>query len=162
MNLWLFKTYLYLSTYCISLYYLAKFLVSISKFRYADVIFFFNSIRIFSLAAFLCVLGVLPLNYFGQDMLHVRIPSASLETFTIGNVQERSRWWAMELLLQDYTCLTLIAQILNMTSYVIIFSWYLILYCLLVLVCSKLFTPSVCKYLSLGYYSSTNFKLSFL
>ncbi|EEE59670.1 CSC1-like protein RXW8 isoform X1 [Oryza sativa Japonica Group] len=50
------------------------------------------SIRIFSLAAFLCVLGVLPLNYFGQDMLHVRIPSASLETFTIGNMQERSRW----------------------------------------------------------------------
>ncbi|XP_006650401.1 CSC1-like protein At1g10090 isoform X3 [Oryza brachyantha] len=50
------------------------------------------SIRIFSLAACLCVLGVLPLNYFGQDMLHVRIPSASLETFTIGNMQERSRW----------------------------------------------------------------------
>ncbi|KAF0909979.1 hypothetical protein E2562_001229 [Oryza meyeriana var. granulata] len=50
------------------------------------------SIRIFSLAAFLCVLGVLPLNYFGQDMLHVRIPSASLETFTIGNMEERSRW----------------------------------------------------------------------
>ncbi|CAN6309870.1 unnamed protein product [Urochloa humidicola] len=50
------------------------------------------SIRIFSLAAILCVFGVLPLNYFGQDMHHVRIPSASLETFTIGNVQERSRW----------------------------------------------------------------------
>ncbi|KAL5219695.1 hypothetical protein ABZP36_020379 [Zizania latifolia] len=50
------------------------------------------SIRIFSLAAFLCVFGVLPLNYFGQDMIHVRIPSATLETFTIGNMQERSRW----------------------------------------------------------------------
>lgn len=50
------------------------------------------SIRIFSLAAILCVFGILPLNYFGQDVDHVRIPSASLETFTIGNVQERSRW----------------------------------------------------------------------
>ncbi|CAD6206146.1 unnamed protein product [Miscanthus lutarioriparius] len=50
------------------------------------------SIRIFSLAAILCIFGVLPLNYFGQDMHHVRIPSASLETFTIGNVEERSRW----------------------------------------------------------------------
>ncbi|XP_062214990.1 CSC1-like protein RXW8 [Phragmites australis] len=50
------------------------------------------SIRIFSLAAILCVFGVLPLNYFGQDMHHVWIPAASLETFTIGNVQERSRW----------------------------------------------------------------------
>ncbi|KAJ1294207.1 hypothetical protein BS78_01G128100 [Paspalum vaginatum] len=50
------------------------------------------SVRIFSLAAILCVFGVLPLNYFGQNMDHVRIPSASLETFTIGNVQERSRW----------------------------------------------------------------------
>uniref|UniRef100_A0ACD5W9L0 Uncharacterized protein n=1 Tax=Avena sativa TaxID=4498 RepID=A0ACD5W9L0_AVESA len=50
------------------------------------------SIRIFSLAAILCVFGILPLNYFGQDMHHVLIPSASLETFTIGNVQEKSRW----------------------------------------------------------------------
>ncbi|KAG8062066.1 hypothetical protein GUJ93_ZPchr0003g17413 [Zizania palustris] len=25
-------------------------------------------------------------------MIHVRIPSATLETFTIGNMQERSRW----------------------------------------------------------------------
>ncbi|KAL6637150.1 hypothetical protein ACP70R_024722 [Stipagrostis hirtigluma subsp. patula] len=50
------------------------------------------SIRIFSLAAILCVFGVLPLNYFGQNMHHVKIPSASLETFTIDNVQERSRW----------------------------------------------------------------------
>ncbi|KAK1645313.1 hypothetical protein QYE76_063118 [Lolium multiflorum] len=50
------------------------------------------SIRIFSLAAILCVFGILPLNYFGQDMNHVLIPSASLETFTIGNVKERSRW----------------------------------------------------------------------
>uniref|UniRef100_A0ACD6A3L6 Uncharacterized protein n=1 Tax=Avena sativa TaxID=4498 RepID=A0ACD6A3L6_AVESA len=50
------------------------------------------SIRIFSVAAILCVFGILPLNYFGQDMHHVLIPSASLETFTIENVQERSRW----------------------------------------------------------------------
>ncbi|OEL31572.1 CSC1-like protein RXW8 [Dichanthelium oligosanthes] len=59
--------------------------------RPADA-FIFNSMRIFSLAAILCVFGVLPLNYFGQDMHHDRIPSASLETFTIGNMQEKSRW----------------------------------------------------------------------
>ncbi|VAH95809.1 CSC1-like protein RXW8 isoform X2 [Triticum aestivum] len=50
------------------------------------------SIRIFSLAAILCLFGVLPLNYFGQDMQHERIPSASLETFTIGNMKEKSIW----------------------------------------------------------------------
>ncbi|KAL5225936.1 hypothetical protein ABZP36_012575 [Zizania latifolia] len=50
------------------------------------------SIRIFSLAALLCVFGILPLNYFGQDIHHVRIPSESLDIFTIGNVQLRSRW----------------------------------------------------------------------
>ncbi|CAM0875500.1 unnamed protein product [Alopecurus aequalis] len=52
----------------------------------------FNSIRIFSLAAILCVFGILPLNYFGQDMHHVLVASVSLETFTIGHVQARSRW----------------------------------------------------------------------
>ncbi|KAF7051991.1 hypothetical protein CFC21_060160 [Triticum aestivum] len=50
------------------------------------------SIRIFSLAAILCLFGVLPLNYFGQDMQHEQIPSASLETFTIGNMKEKSIW----------------------------------------------------------------------
>ncbi|CAM0875499.1 unnamed protein product [Alopecurus aequalis] len=50
------------------------------------------SIRIFSLAAILCVFGILPLNYFGQDMHHVLVASVSLETFTIGHVQARSRW----------------------------------------------------------------------
>ncbi|CAM0147183.1 unnamed protein product [Urochloa decumbens] len=50
------------------------------------------SIRIFSLAALLCVFGVLPLNYFGKDIKHVRIPSESLDIFTIGNVELKSRW----------------------------------------------------------------------
>ncbi|KAK3137115.1 hypothetical protein QOZ80_5BG0448130 [Eleusine coracana subsp. coracana] len=50
------------------------------------------SIRIFSLAALLCFFGVLPLNYFGQDMKHVRIPLESLDIFTIGNVVVESRW----------------------------------------------------------------------
>lgn len=50
------------------------------------------SIRIFSLAAVLCVFGILPLNYFGQDIHHVRIPSESLDIFTIGNVEVKSRW----------------------------------------------------------------------
>lgn len=50
------------------------------------------SIRIFSLAALLCVFGILPLNYFGKDIKHVRIPSESLDIFTIGNVEVKSRW----------------------------------------------------------------------
>jgi hypothetical protein len=55
-------------------------------------LFIFNSIRIFSLAALLGLFGVLPLNYFGQDIKHVRIPSESLDIFTIGNVAVESRW----------------------------------------------------------------------
>ncbi|XP_024312993.1 CSC1-like protein At1g10090 isoform X2 [Brachypodium distachyon] len=63
------------------------------------------SIRIFSLAAILCIFGILPLNYFGQDMHHVRIPSASLETFTIGNMQEKSRWlWVHCVVLYIISC----------------------------------------------------------
>lgn len=77
--------------------------------------FIFNSIRIFSLAAILCVFGVLPLNYFGQDMHHVWIPSASLETFTIGNMQERSRWWVVKLILPGYS-------VVNFSCYI----WHLI------------------------------------
>ncbi|WVZ60085.1 hypothetical protein U9M48_010151 [Paspalum notatum var. saurae] len=73
------------------------------------------SIRIFSLATILCVFGVLPLNYFGQDMDHVRIPSASLETFTIGNVQERSRWlWVHCLVLY---IITIVACVLLYLEY---------------------------------------------
>jgi calcium permeable stress-gated cation channel len=55
-------------------------------------LFIFNSIRIFSLAALLGLFGVLPLNYFGQDIKHVQIPSESLDIFTIGNVAAESRW----------------------------------------------------------------------
>lgn len=50
------------------------------------------SMRIFSIAAVVCVFGVLPLNYFGQDMEHGNISSESLEVFTIGNVQSQSKW----------------------------------------------------------------------
>lgn len=50
------------------------------------------SIRIFSIAAVVCVFGVLPLNYFGQEMRHRQIPSESLDVFTIANVKEGSQW----------------------------------------------------------------------
>lgn len=50
------------------------------------------SIRIFSIAAVVCILGVLPLNYFGQEMRHTNLPSESLEVFAIGNVEEGSHW----------------------------------------------------------------------
>ncbi|KQJ85654.1 CSC1-like protein RXW8 [Brachypodium distachyon] len=50
------------------------------------------SMRIFSLAALLCVFGILPLNYFGQNIHHLRIPSEQLDIFTIGNVGVKSRW----------------------------------------------------------------------
>ncbi|XP_043711526.1 CSC1-like protein RXW8 isoform X2 [Telopea speciosissima] len=53
------------------------------------------SIRIFSIAAVICLLVVLPLNYFGQEMEHKQIPFESLYVFTIGNVEEGSKWlWA--------------------------------------------------------------------
>ncbi|KAM7520898.1 hypothetical protein LguiB_019860 [Lonicera macranthoides] len=50
------------------------------------------SIRIFSIAAIICFLFVLPLNYFGQEMKHTVIPKENLDVFTIGNVKERSAW----------------------------------------------------------------------
>ncbi|XP_068657607.1 CSC1-like protein RXW8 [Aristolochia californica] len=50
------------------------------------------SIRIFSIAAVVCIFAVLPLNYYGQEMVHVVIPSESLDVFTIENVNEESRW----------------------------------------------------------------------
>ncbi|XP_047078405.1 CSC1-like protein RXW8 [Lolium rigidum] len=50
------------------------------------------SIRIFSLAALLCISIILPLNYFGQNIHHLQIHSEQLDIFTIGNVQVRSRW----------------------------------------------------------------------
>ncbi|XP_078177952.1 hyperosmolality-gated Ca2+ permeable channel 2.1-like isoform X3 [Carex rostrata] len=50
------------------------------------------SIRIFSIAAVVCLCLILPLNYFGQEMDHIKIPSESLDIFTIGNVVERNKW----------------------------------------------------------------------
>nr|GMD93890.1 CSC1-like protein RXW8 [Ipomoea batatas] len=53
------------------------------------------SIRIFSIAASICLFLVLPLNYFGQDVAHELVPGDSLEIFTIENVKEGSQWlWA--------------------------------------------------------------------
>ncbi|XP_042490346.1 CSC1-like protein RXW8 isoform X2 [Macadamia integrifolia] len=63
------------------------------------------SIRIFSIAAVICMLLVLPLNYHGQEMHHKKIPSESLDVFTIGNVEEGSRWlWAHCLALYIISC----------------------------------------------------------
>ncbi|XP_042416927.1 CSC1-like protein RXW8 isoform X2 [Zingiber officinale] len=50
------------------------------------------SIRVFSVAASICLFGILPLNYFGQEMHHVHIPSESLDVFNISNVMAKSRW----------------------------------------------------------------------
>ncbi|XP_021800028.1 CSC1-like protein RXW8 [Prunus avium] len=50
------------------------------------------SLRIFSIAAVVCVFIVLPVNYHGRKMLHQHIPLQSLEVFTILNVQEGSKW----------------------------------------------------------------------
>ncbi|KAI5354281.1 PREDICTED: CSC1 [Prunus dulcis] len=50
------------------------------------------SLRIFSIAAVVCVFIVLPVNYHGQKMHHQHIPLQSLEVFTILNVQEGSKW----------------------------------------------------------------------
>ncbi|KAM1875517.1 hypothetical protein FF1_042965 [Malus domestica] len=50
------------------------------------------SLRIFSIAAVICVFIVLPVNYHGQTKDHPGIHDESLEVFTILNVQEGSKW----------------------------------------------------------------------
>ncbi|KAJ4966366.1 hypothetical protein NE237_018215 [Protea cynaroides] len=63
------------------------------------------SIRIFSIAAVICLLLVLPLNYYGQEMHHKQIPSESIDVFAIGNVKEGSKWlWAHCLALYIISC----------------------------------------------------------
>ncbi|KAG2400467.1 CSC1-like protein [Vigna angularis] len=50
------------------------------------------SIRVFSVAAVICTILVLPVNYYGRDRKHKNIPFESLEVFTIENVKEGSEW----------------------------------------------------------------------
>ncbi|KAK6937943.1 CSC1/OSCA1-like, N-terminal transmembrane domain [Dillenia turbinata] len=49
------------------------------------------SMKIFSIAAVVCLFLVLPLNYYGQEMHHKHIPSESLDVFSIKNVSEGSK-----------------------------------------------------------------------
>uniref|UniRef100_R7WE63 Putative membrane protein n=1 Tax=Aegilops tauschii TaxID=37682 RepID=R7WE63_AEGTA len=51
---------------------------------------FIFSIRIFSITTLICVFGVLPVNYNGQEMAHTRVPAESLNVFTIANLKEGS------------------------------------------------------------------------
>ncbi|KAL3617852.1 hypothetical protein CASFOL_038173 [Castilleja foliolosa] len=63
------------------------------------------SIRVFTVAAIVCLFLVLPLNYFGKEMDHKEFPDEQLIVFTIGNVEEGSRWlWAHCLALYIITC----------------------------------------------------------
>ncbi|KAL8045327.1 hypothetical protein ABFX02_08G106200 [Erythranthe guttata] len=63
------------------------------------------SIRVFTVAAIVCLFLVLPLNYFGKEMEHKQIPEEQLTVFTIGNVEEGSRWlWAHCLALYIISC----------------------------------------------------------
>jgi len=55
--------------------------------------FFSFSIRVFSVAAVICTILVLPVNYYGRDRIHKNIPFESLEVFTIENVKEGSEWY---------------------------------------------------------------------
>ncbi|GAY48041.1 hypothetical protein CUMW_108910 [Citrus unshiu] len=50
------------------------------------------SIRIFCIAAVICMFLVLPVNYYGKEMIHHDISSETLEIFTIANVKESSEW----------------------------------------------------------------------
>ncbi|KAL4372359.1 hypothetical protein HN51_017481 [Arachis hypogaea] len=53
------------------------------------------SLRVFSIAAAVCLFLVLPVNYHGKDRLHKDIPLESMDVFTIANVQQHSEWlWA--------------------------------------------------------------------
>lgn len=51
----------------------------------------FYSIRVFSIAAVICTVLVLPVNYYGKERIHKDIPLESLEVFTIENVKTGSR-----------------------------------------------------------------------
>ncbi|XP_044475681.1 CSC1-like protein RXW8 [Mangifera indica] len=65
------------------------------------------SIRVFCIAAVICIFLVLPVNYYGKEMIHTNISSESLEVFTIANVQEGSGWlWAHCLALYIISCST--------------------------------------------------------
>ncbi|CAN1825680.1 CSC1-like protein RXW8 [Linum perenne] len=65
------------------------------------------SIRIFSIATFICVFLVLPVNYYGKEMKHKPLGAESLDVFTIGNVDEGSVWlWVHCLALYIITCST--------------------------------------------------------
>ncbi|KAK2660072.1 hypothetical protein Ddye_006605 [Dipteronia dyeriana] len=50
------------------------------------------SIRIFCIASVVCLFLLLPVNYFGKEMIHKQIPSESLDVFSIANVREGSAW----------------------------------------------------------------------
>ncbi|CAL0323716.1 unnamed protein product [Lupinus luteus] len=62
------------------------------------------SIRIFSIAAVICTVLVLPVNYHGQERMHTDIPLESLDVFTIGNVKDGSKWYEPALIFQ-WKCL---------------------------------------------------------
>uniref|UniRef100_A0ACD5X6Z7 Uncharacterized protein n=1 Tax=Avena sativa TaxID=4498 RepID=A0ACD5X6Z7_AVESA len=51
---------------------------------------FIFSIRIFSITTLVCVLGVLPVNYHGQEIAQTNVPGDSLNVFTIANMREGS------------------------------------------------------------------------
>ncbi|KAG5121321.1 hypothetical protein JHK84_039661 [Glycine max] len=50
------------------------------------------SIQVFSIAAAICTVMVLPVNYNGMGGMRKNIPFESLEVFTIENVKEGSKW----------------------------------------------------------------------
>uniref|UniRef100_A0A1J3G4L8 CSC1-like protein RXW8 n=1 Tax=Noccaea caerulescens TaxID=107243 RepID=A0A1J3G4L8_NOCCA len=50
------------------------------------------SIRIFFITAVVCIAFVLPVNYYGQPMVHKELHLESSEVFTIENLKEGSKW----------------------------------------------------------------------
>ncbi|KAL3840515.1 hypothetical protein ACJIZ3_025106 [Penstemon smallii] len=63
------------------------------------------SIRVLTVASIICLFLVLPLNYFGKEMEHKQIPKEPLNVFTIGNVEQGSKWlWAHCLALYVISC----------------------------------------------------------
>ncbi|KAL5647171.1 hypothetical protein ACJX0J_041526, partial [Zea mays] len=70
------------------------------------------SIRIFSVATLLGLLGILPVNYyFGQNTQHVSIPSERMDAFTVSNVKHGSKCLlihcAVLYIISGVTCLLL-------------------------------------------------------
>ena len=86
--------FLFLITYLSFLYISFQHHFHVTHVTLNATVFSF-SIRVFSIAAVICTVLVLPANYYGRNRERKHIPLESLEVFTIENVEEGSKWYEL-------------------------------------------------------------------